>query len=292
MKLKRLFDLAIKLGSERDPRPRKRAIKAYADSAILWGDPGTEVRKILVGIDIEAAELLLAERIREREGLDLVIGHHPEGAAYARLSEVMRIQVDLLCRAGLERGAAEKFMDRRRLEVERRILPQNHTRPVDAARLLRMPFACLHTPADNHVYGFLRETFQRRKPRTVQEIIDILLSLPEYRQAQQHNAGPRVVLGSPRRPAGKIILEMTGGTEGPKEALDKLSKSGAATLVSMHLSEEYFQKAKDANLNAVIAGHISSDALGLNLLLDRIEKASGERFQTISCSGFTRIRRN
>jgi putative NIF3 family GTP cyclohydrolase 1 type 2 len=137
----------------------------------------------------------------------------------------------------------------------------------------------------------LRAAFKKHKPRTVGEIIEILLSLPEYREAQKRNAGPRVILGSPRRQAGKIILEMTGGTEGPKEVLDKLSKAGAATLVSMHLSEEYFQKAKDANLNAVIAGHISSDALGLNLLLDRIEKASGEKFQTVGCSGFTRIRR-
>jgi len=58
----------------------------------------------------------------------------------------------------------------------------------------------------------------------------------------------------------------------------------------MHLSEEHFSKVKDANLNAVIAGHISSDTLGLNLLLDRIEQA-GEKFQIINCSGFNRIRR-
>jgi hypothetical protein len=40
----------------------------------------------------------------------------------------------------------------------------------------------------------------------------------------------------------------------------------------------------------VIAGHISSDTLGLNLLLDRIEKE--EKLETICCSGFYRIRRN
>lgn len=57
----------------------------------------------------------------------------------------------------------------------------------------------------------------------------------------------------------------------------------------MHLSEEHFKKVKDANLNVVIAGHISSDTLGLNLLLDKIEKE--EKFETISCSGFRRIRR-
>jgi len=57
----------------------------------------------------------------------------------------------------------------------------------------------------------------------------------------------------------------------------------------MHLSEEHLKKVKDANLNVVIAGHISSDNLGLNLLLDRIEKE--EKLDCINCSGFRRIRR-
>jgi hypothetical protein len=39
----------------------------------------------------------------------------------------------------------------------------------------------------------------------------------------------------------------------------------------------------------VIAGHISSDTLGLNLLLDEIEKE--EKLKIINCSGFRRIRR-
>ncbi|MDD5770717.1 MAG: NGG1p interacting factor NIF3, partial [Candidatus Omnitrophica bacterium] len=93
------------------------------------------------------------------------------------------------------------------------------------------------------------------------------------------------------RPAGKIMLEMTGGTEGPKEAFGRLYKAGVRTLVSMHLSEEHLKKAKEANLNVVIAGHISSDTLGLNLLLDNIEKSAREEFGVVACSGFTRVRR-
>jgi len=56
----------------------------------------------------------------------------------------------------------------------------------------------------------------------------------------------------------------------------------------MHLSEEHFKKVKDVNLNVVIAGHIASDTLGLNLLLDRLEKQ--EKFQILACSGFRRIK--
>ena len=66
---------------------------------------------------------------------------------------------------------------------------------------------------------------------------------------------------------------MTGGTEGPKEALDRLSQAGVGTLVGMHYSEEHRKKAEELKLNLVIAGHVSSDTLGMNIILDEIEKA-------------------
>ena len=62
---------------------------------------------------------------------------------------------------------------------------------------------------------------------------------------------------------------MTGGTEGPKDALEKLSAAGVDTLVGMHYSEEHHKRASELRLNLVVAGHISSDMLGMNLILDR-----------------------
>lgn len=292
MKLSHLYKQVVKFGAERDPRINKRLIKSYPDTAILYGNPEKEIRKIMVGIDIEVAELLLADRIRGRSGLDLVVSHHPEGRAYAALHEVMQLQVEILREAGVSREIARKLLEERSREVERKILPQNHTRPVDAARLLDLPFMCIHTPADNHVFWFIKRLMAKEKPKKVRDIVDILMDIKEYQTAQRGLAGPRIILGSPKRAVGKILVEMTGGTEGPKDVFGKLYKLGIRTLVCMHLSEEHFKKVKDANLNAVIAGHISSDTLGLNLLLDRIEKQAGETFEVISCSGFNRFRRN
>ncbi|MFH0855221.1 MAG: NGG1p interacting factor NIF3 [Candidatus Omnitrophota bacterium] len=289
MKLSRFYELVVENGLKCDPRADKAAVKSYPDSALLYGDPDTQVRKILIGVDMEVGELLLADRIRQKEGLDLVISHHPEGKAYALLHEVMRLQVDLLTQAGVCGVVAKKLLDERMNEVARRILPQNHSRSVDAARLLNMPYMCMHTPADNQVYRFLEKLMRSRKPRAVKDIVRILLEVPEYRQAEMNECGPRIILGSPNRPAGKIFFEMTGGTEGPKEAFAQLYKAGVRTLISMHLSEEHLKKAKEASLSVVIAGHISSDVLGLNLLLDRIEKE--ERLEVIGCSGFKRVRR-
>ncbi len=288
MKLADFYGSVVKFGSELDPRKIK--IAAYADTAILYGQPDTEVKRILVGIDIEVGELLLANIIRRESGLDLVLAHHPEGKAWAALYEVMQLQVDLFVRAGLSRKLSEELLAKRKREVERKLLPNNHMRSVDAARLLNIPFMCAHTPADNHAASFIEKLMREKKPRKVGDIIDILIDLPEYKYAREQLTGPRVILGNPNRPVGKIFVEMTGGTEGPKEAFDKLYKAGVRTLVSMHLSEEHFRKVRDANLNVVVAGHISSDTLGLNLLLDRIEKK--EKISVVGCSGFTRFERN
>lgn len=288
MKLSYLYNRIIKLGIERDPRKKTR-INSYEDTALLYGRPNLEIKKIMVGIDIGVGELLLAERIRQKQGLDLVISHHPEGRAYAGFYGVMQLQVDMLARVGIPKKLAQELIDERRQEVERKVLPSNHMRTVDAARILNMPFMCVHTPADNHASSFIQKLMEKENPKKVKDIVGILMELPEYKEAAKELSGPRIILGNPKRLTGKMFVEMTGGTEGSKNVFDKLYKAGIRTLVSMHLSEEHFKKVKDANLNVVIAGHASSDTLGLNLLLDGLEKE--EKFQTIDCSGFRRIRR-
>ena len=289
MKLIDFYNKAIEFGAKVDPRKNLK-IDSYADTAILYGQADRQIRKVLVGIDIESSELLLADRIREKEGLDLVLAHHPEGACWAALYDVMQLQVDLLEGAGIPRIVAQKFLDERKREVERRVLPNNHMRSVDAARLLDLPFMCVHTPADNHASYYIDALMRKCKPSKVGDIVDILKGLPEYKEADKYATGPRVILGSPHRKTGKIFVEMTGGTEGSKDVFDKLYEKGIRTLVSMHLSEEHFKKVKEANLNVVIAGHISSDTLGLNLLLDKIERQ--EKLSILTCSGFKRFKRD
>jgi putative NIF3 family GTP cyclohydrolase 1 type 2 len=292
MRLSDFYNQAVKFGIERDPRKDKATIKSYPDTAILYGELDTQIKKILVGIDMEVGELLLADRIRQQQGLDLVVSHHPEGKAWAAFYKVMQLQIDMLIKAGIDRKVAEELLEERMREVERKVLPNNHMRSPDAARILDMPFICVHTPADNQVSWFMQRLMNKERPKKVEDIVEILQEVPEYKAANDGGAGPRVILGNPKRSVGKIFLEMTGGTEGSKEVFDKFYKLGIRTLICMHLSEEHFKKVKDANLNVVIAGHISSDTLGLNLLLDRIEQEAKEEFQVTACSGFRRVKRN
>ena len=319
MKLKEFYDNAIAIGRENDPRgkeivakdllARKRAFDSlkedereffdqealsnpYSDSRILNGSGQEDIKNILVGIDIDVGEVLLSERLGEKgRGIDLLLSHHPGGRAYAGLYDVLHIQADILHRFGVPISTAEDLTDGRMREVERKLMPANHARPVDAARLLGMPFLCLHTPADNMVATYLQRTFDENKPYTVAEVIDILKGIPEYREASRNGVGPKVLLGSGTRKAGTIFVDMTGGTEGSKEIFSSMAAGGVNTIVAMHLSEEHRKEAEKSHLNVVIAGHISSDNLGMNLLLDELTKSAGSPFTIYECSGFRRFSR-
>ncbi len=290
MILSEFFSYIIKFGIQNDPRADKKSINGYSDSAILYGKPNTQIKSILVGIDIEVGEIILADRLKEKQSIDLVLGHHPEGIAYANLHSVMPLQIDVLKKKGVKQDISSGFLKERKREVARRLLPQNHNRAVDAARLLDVPFICAHTPADNHVYSFLDKLMNNSSPKKIGDVFDLLNGIKEYKIATEYGIGPKILLGSVKNNAGKILVDMTGGTEGHKDIYKSLAKAGVNTLICMHLSDEHLKNAFLAKLNVIVAGHISSDNLGMNLLLDNLEKK--DKFNILSCSGFTRIKRN
>lgn len=275
---------------ERDGWEQDRLFNPYADTRILAGEPAAEVRRIAVGIDIDTPELLLVHTLnRDRAaGIDGVVAHHPQGVALAQLAEVMRLQSDMLAAFGVSVSVAEQLLDKRIEEVGRRVLPVNHDRAVGAARLLGLPLMCVHTPADNCVSAHLTALFEREKPARLKDLVALLKGIPEYRAAARRLAGPKIVHGSENARCGKISLEMTGGTEGAKTIYEKYAVAGVSTIVGMHISEEALENARKAHLNVVLAGHISSDTLGLNLLFDEIEKESPLEF--VGVSGFVRTR--
>jgi len=318
MKLIDLYKLAVKKGIARDPRSiseirnslagerneyrklkgadkrafdKERFTNPYADTRILYGDPDTEVKTLAVGIDMEGPEIIAIDRYNERGTgkVDLVLAHHPEGGAWARFYDVMKLQVAMLEKRGIPREVGNDFLKERMGEVERAVAPANHFRSVDIARLLDVPFMCVHTPADNHVADYLQRLFDRKRPALLSQVVTILKSIPEYADGMKKNAGPRILIGEPKKKAGKVFVDMTGGTEGSKKIFPRLSQAGVGTIVAMHLSEEHFKNAKTEHINVIIAGHIASDTLGLNLLLDEIGKT--EKLKTIDCSGFVRIQR-
>jgi hypothetical protein len=315
MKLREFYEKAVAVGMARDPRgkaatradlaaakkeydglgkeerkyfDRERLVNPYPDTRILHGGDG-ELSGLLVGIDIGEGEIVLADRLREKgKPVDAVASHHPGAHALARLPDVMWIQPGLYAAAGVPIGQAEGVLEPRIREVEARVLPANHERAADAARLLDIPLLCLHTVADNCVSTFLTERFEAESPRTLGDVLDLLHAVPEYDIARRAQTGPVLLAGSKKTSAGKIFVEVTGGTEGAVAMYAKLARTGVSTVVGMHFSKEHVDAAKAEHLSLVVAGHISSDNLGVNLLLDAALDPSVEVFAT---SGFRRVKR-
>jgi putative NIF3 family GTP cyclohydrolase 1 type 2 len=278
-------------GEEAEYYDKDRLFNPFSDTRVLNGDLNAEVKKVIAGIDMEVGEIIFTYLLNKDQGqkIDLIIAHHPEGYALAQLYDVMRLQADLLASYGITISVAEQLLEKRISEIERRLMPVNHNRSVDIARVLRIPMMCIHTPADNCVTNYLKKTFEKEKPYKLKDLLKILKNIPEYKKLAKLQVPPKIVSGSENSKCGKIFVDMTGGTEGSKEIYEKYANSGVSTLVGMHLSEEHLENAKKAKLNVIIAGHISSDVLGFNLLFDELEKE--EKLEFVGISGFERIRK-
>ncbi|MDD5292118.1 MAG: NGG1p interacting factor NIF3 [Candidatus Omnitrophica bacterium] len=319
MKLLDIYKIAVEESIKQDPRGKDAVVKElkekkaafekldaqkrkefdkeeltnpYADSRILYGDLDKDIKGVLVGIDIDASEIILADWINfknKKKTIDLCISHHPEGSAWASFYEVMGMQAAILAKFGVPINIGEGLLQERMAEVSRRVHAANHNKTVDAAKLLGIPLMCLHTVADNFASSYIQNLIDKNKPEKVEDIISILKSIPEYQLASKDKAGPKIILGDAKHKAGKIIVEMTGGTEGHKDIFENYIQAGIGTIIAMHLSEEHFQKAKGKQLNIIIAGHIASDNVGVNLLLDKIQQKG--KLEITECSGFRRVKR-
>ena len=314
MTIKEIYNLAINMGVDADLRGREAVEKIlqrrkkkyqnlppdkkeefdrealenpYLDTRIYHVADDRAVKKALVGVDIEPAEILLA---KELGGIDLIIAHHPLGQGLANLHEVMDMQCEILNLYGVPINVAEGLMKERISEVARGVNKINHQRTVDAAKLLGFNLINVHTPCDNLAAKFLKDKIEAAAPERIEDLMKMLKEIPEYQQALKIGAGPRLFTGHLENRCGRIaVTEITGGTEGSPKLYEKMAQAGIGTVVGMHQSEEHRKEAEAANINVVIAGHMSSDSIGLNLFLDQLEKRGVE---IIPCSGLIRVKRD
>jgi len=317
VKLREIYETAVQMGIDADPRGRQGVQQSleltrkryeqlpeylkevfdaeeltnpFSDTRVYVGDGEAEVRALIGGIDMNTGEVLLADRLREKGWpIDAIYAHHPEGIGLSNLDKVMSLQADIWAEWGVPIQAGEKLIDERREEVRHRLMPLNANQAIDAAGLLGIPFFSAHTPTDNLVYSFLTGYFAERQPVTLGDVQRQLLQIPEYRIAARRAAGPSLGANVSEKRAGKVLVDMTGGTEGPAGAIEKLADRGVGTMVCMHMSKELREEADKHSIHVVIAGHMASDSLGINLLLDELER---EGVAIVPTSGLIRVRRD
>jgi hypothetical protein len=319
MKLQALYERAIQIGIDADPRGRKaiekllkkkldafkklekdekefadeeRTWNPFSDSRIINGTGDEEIRRIAVGIDIESPELLLIDRLRERgEKIDAVMIHHPEGRALADLEKVMPLQVDILAQVGVPVNHSEAQLRPRMDRIWRAIHADNLFRTERAAELLGIPAFCCHTVTDNLVWGFMEKEICAKEFDDLGSILKALRAIPEYEWYAKKGNPPIIVNGSEKSRPGKIVAtEFTGGTNGPEEFLESQSRAGVGTILSMHVTEKTLEEARKHHVNMIQCSHMGSDSIGVNLLLDKLSKDE-KKLEVVELSGFVRVRR-
>lgn len=319
MKLTDLFRVAIESGIKADPRGStiidkdlkrwkerqknakgddkkffddERTWNPYGDSRIIAGSGKEEVKSVMVGIDIETAEVLLADRLREKGmKIDALMIHHPEGRALMDLTQVMPLMIDLHLQWGVPVNITEGNLRPRMSQVSRSIHADNLFRTERAAELLKFPAFTCHTPADNMAFQFIEKHICKKEFDTVGDIVKALNAIPEYDHYGKRGNDVILASGSKDSRPGKVAAAgFTGGTNGPESMTEELAKQGIGTIISMHATEKEVEVARKYNMNIVQCSHMASDSLGMNLILDEMTKKE-KKLVVIEASGFVRVKR-
>lgn len=249
------------------------------DSGVFVEKAG--VKKVLVGVDLEGTEVLLAREL----GCDAVISHHPHaGSAVTEFHNVMLRQIDRMVHFGVPINKAQKMLRKRMAQVELNHHSANHDRASSTARLLEMGYMNVHMPADMITEGFVQSYldswFAERPKGTLKELVDALGALPEYEASL---VKPVIRVGGERDYAGRIAVLMAGGTGGGADVFKAYFEAGVGTIVCMHVTEDVKKAVEEQNIgNVVVAGHMPSDSIGINRLI-AAWRAAG--LEVIPCCG-------
>ncbi|MEE8324169.1 MAG: hypothetical protein V3R31_00785, partial [Candidatus Humimicrobiaceae bacterium] len=283
----------IKLGRECDIRNYQDSGKSdldYSDCTIINGDPGLEIKKVYIAVDVGVSELLLVRELNDNgAGIDGIISHHPIGSGAYRLTDVIDIQKYNWERYGVNQKIADGIIERMIEEENIYLRSQNFLAVENASKLLELPVMCIHTAIDNAVQDFFEKILKKHSFMTVGDIFKKIELLPECIKTSASGDGPFIIKNTNINDhPGKIMVDMTGGVDPDSDIFKYLKKAGINTIIAMHYSLENIKAIKKNRLNTIICGHMACDSIGLNIYSDILEK-NGVRI--IEGSGFYRHRR-
>ena len=251
------------------------------DSGIVF-DNGKDVKKVLAGIDMDSTMLMIAKQL----GFDCVAQHHPAGIINAHVGDLFgRDHMKKLMECGVPINEAQKLAYANNAKRRQGMHSRNRTQMRDVAKLLDISDVAFHTPADmlaeRSCQAKMDALMERNPMCTVQDVIDELLTIREYQDALEGQK-PEVWVGSKDSFAGKIYVEMYGVGAPSLDDYIACSNAGVGTFITMHATPEVIKGMKEHNKsNIIVAGHMASDSLGFNQILDAWE-AKGVEIVRIS----------
>jgi putative NIF3 family GTP cyclohydrolase 1 type 2 len=246
-----------------------RCAQTPADSQVyLDGD----VRRVFVGIDVDLGELLLARTL----GADGVIAHHPIGSrARLGLATVIERHQAQMEAEGIPAEVAHEMTLARQRPVAHALHTTNYDRVVAAARQLGIPLMNIHLAADiigrQYFIDFVGRVVDGRAP-TVGSLIGELKTIPEMEASLVQ---PELWLGRAENPVGRWIVQMAAGTNGGAPVYRTYYEHGIHTILAMHIDDRdlrELEQLQHPGANLVITGHMPSDSIGMNRVIDALER--------------------
>ena len=244
-----------------------------------------DVQRVFVGIDVDLGELLLARSL----GLDGVIAHHPIGSrARLGLPAVIERHETQMTAEGIPADIAHEKMLARQRPVAHAQHTTNYDRAVDAARQLNIPMMNIHLAADligrQYFIDFVGRVVDG-KATTVGGLIGELKTIPEMEASLVQ---PELWLGEAENPVGRWVVQMAAGTNGGAPVYRTYYEHGINTILAMHIDDRDLRELEQLQLpgaNLVITGHMPSDSIGMNRVIDALES---QGLEVIAGSGVIR----
>ncbi len=265
--LNEAYSLFLERGRQCDLKPKElSANEQYPDSGIIFcADASKSIRKIAAMIDCTPFDVFFAKE----QGCDLILTHHPIGGTVAGLPATLLQQGDNMSSYGVDPLAVRGALETANEKLRRELSGSNFFREEQMARLVGIDIANIHTLADNAMVQVLKEKLEPLSDGTLGDALRVLDDIFEYHEAGARRNGPFIALGDTSSPLGCVALsEFIGGQESDPSMIRALAEVGIKTILCPHFSEEYFAMAKEMGLNLIYCGHLASDSIGMNVLIN------------------------
>ncbi len=235
--------------------------------------PAEGVERVLAVIDAPCDELAAARAA----GFDLVLAHHPPdlfvGEDFLR---VMDRHVDLMTTAGVPPDKAARARDEARSVFVRGRGARgrgaaSHEAIARVAEEAGIGLMNVHQPCDEVGRRILQATADALDPKaTAADLVEAFGSLPEIAWAEER---PRIVCGRPDAPLGRTLVVHAAGTNGGYAVAAALFEAGVGTVVYIHLDPAEGERLRaEGRGTVIVTGHYASDSVGINPLLDDLER--------------------
>lgn len=229
---------------------------------------GKDLRRVLFGIDMGVAEILVAREL----GYDCVLAHHPDPSVLT-FPDVLDLHIAIAVRNGVPEDLAIDTVARWKESVAASRHSANYDHAPSFARLLGMPFLNIHNPLDEIGRRRMQEAIDSETgtSSTVRNVIQALDTIPEIRNAPTEVA---LRLGDMANRAGKTVVVHGAGTNGGAALARLYYQHGTDTLIYIHCSPAEVAKLRQefpVGKNLIISGHIASDLAGINPFVEELE---------------------